>query len=47
MSQSRLVEWLRWPRRRPTDRDEFESLALSLLSCKGEASGVALATRLL
>ena len=47
MSQSRLVEWLRWPRRRPTDRAEFESLAISLLSGKGEASGVALATRLL
>jgi malonyl-CoA decarboxylase len=47
MPQSRLVEWLRWPRRRPTDRAEFESLALSLLGGKGEASGVALATRLL
>ena len=47
MSQSRLVEWLRWPRRRPADRAEFESLAISLLSGKGEASGVALATRLL
>ena len=47
MSQSRLVEWLRWPRRRPSDAAEFESLALSLLSGKGEASGVALASRLL
>ena len=47
MPQSRLVEWLRWPRRRPTDRAEFESLAVSLLSGKGEASGVALATEIL
>ena len=47
MSQSRLAEWLRWPRRRPSDPAEFESLSLSLLSGKGEASGVALASRLL
>lgn len=47
MPQSRFVEWLRWPRRRPSDPAEFESLALSLLSGKGEASGVALASRLL
>ena len=47
MSRSRLAEWLRWPRRRPSDPAEFESLSLSLLSGKGEASGVALASRLL
>jgi len=47
MATSRFADWLRWPRRRPADAAEFESLAQSLLSGQGEASGVALATRLL
>jgi malonyl-CoA decarboxylase len=48
MTRARLAGWLRWRHgKRPTDLADFESLAQSLLSGKGEASGVALASRLL
>ena len=48
MTQGRLAGWLDWRRgKRPADLAEFESLARSLLSGKGEASGAALASRLL
>jgi malonyl-CoA decarboxylase len=48
MTPGRLAGWLDWRRgRSPVDLDEFETLATSLLSGQGEASGVALATRLL
>jgi malonyl-CoA decarboxylase len=48
MTLAQRPGWLRWPGgRRATLPAEFESLALALLSGKGEASGVALASRLL
>jgi malonyl-CoA decarboxylase len=48
MTLAQRPRWLRWPGgRRTTLRAEFETLALALLSGQGEASGVALAARLL
>ncbi len=48
MTRGRIAGWLDWRRGKgPTDLAGFESLATSLLSGRGEASGVALATRLL
>ena len=48
MATAQWTGWLRWfGRDRTTEPRDFESLSLSLLSEKGEASGVALASYLL